>query len=181
MAPSRKRFKFFNWASTVELCEHTESVTLTFWYIETYQEKLASLADYCGPQAAGPAEIECINKPCSTGSEVRNKPRCFIESFIHVSYHYEIIYNTSPRSFTFFSRLKVQFRKFLFRGQRFNQKAECGGSGKMILSSNRGHAPKWVNSQPEVAHMTKSISTSKTPRKKHAPEFRDEALKLASA
>ena len=49
----------------------------------------------------------------------------------------------------------------------------------MILPANSGHATKWVNSLPEVDHMTKSVSTSKKPRKQHTPEFSNEALKLA--
>ena len=50
---------------------------------------------------------------------------------------------------------------------------------QMILPANSGHATKRVNSLPEVAHMTKSVSTSKKPRKQHTREFRNEALKLA--
>ncbi|EDZ2478369.1 hypothetical protein GPD45_002871 [Salmonella enterica] len=44
-------------------------------------------------------------------------------------------------------------------------------AGIMILPSNSGPATKWVNSQPEVTHMTKSASTTKKPRKQHTPEL----------
>ena len=33
--------------------------------------------------------------------------------------------------------------------------------------------------RPYMTHMTKTVSTSKKPRKQHSPEFRSEALKLA--
>lgn len=50
----------------------------------------------------------------------------------------------------------------------------------MILPTNSGHVTKRVNSQPEVAHMAKSVSGSKKPRKQYISEFREEALKLAA-
>lgn len=44
-------------------------------------------------------------------------------------------------------------------------------AGIMILPSNSESATKWVNSQPEVTHMTKPASTTKKARKQHTPEL----------
>ena len=41
------------------------------------------------------------------------------------------------------------------------------------------HLDVYKRQQSEVTHMTKTVSTSKKPRKQQSPEFRSEALKLA--
>ncbi len=65
---------------------------------------------------------------------------------------------------------------YTFRGRKTVLK---GIHGLYCVHCEESIMNKEESSQSEVTHMTKTVSTSKKPRKQHSPEFRSEALKLA--